>query len=88
MKPPWAGKRRDANEQEIVDALRGVGAHVERLHVICDLLVIYRGDFDLVEVKNQSGLTPKQRLLLDMCPNLFTVVETSEGALRLIGAIT
>ena len=49
-------KRVDANQGEIVDALRAVGAKVQPLHMVGegvpDLLVRYRGDLHLVEVKD------------------------------------
>lgn len=53
------GKRVDANQGEIVDALRAVGASVQDLHElgrgVPDLLVGWRGVNVLMEVKAQGG---------------------------------
>lgn len=60
--------RVDANQKEIVDALRKVGASVVSLSQIgdgCpDLLVGYRGRTLLLEVKDGSG-PPSKRLLTE-----------------------
>lgn len=90
MKPPWAGKRRDANEKEIVDALRQAGASVERLHLPVDLMVGYRGVTYLMEVKSEIGssLTPAE---LEFCATWrghWVCVRDVEGALLAIRAIT
>ena len=57
--------KRDANEKAIVDALRDVGATVERLSGkgVPDLLVGFRGRTVLLEVKRQKRgrLTRDQR---------------------------
>ena len=49
--------RRDENEREIVDALRGVGASVHRLDGpgLPDLLVGRAGETYLLEVKRPAG---------------------------------
>lgn len=54
--------RRDGNEREIIDALRAAGAQVEQLDLI-DLLVGYRGQTFLVEVKDPQypKAHPKRR---------------------------
>jgi hypothetical protein len=55
--------RRDANEAKIVAALRQVGATVERLSIedVPDLLVGFRGETYLLEVKSGHGdLRPGQ----------------------------
>lgn len=90
MKPPWAGKRRDANEQEIVDALKAAGASVRRLHVPADLLIGYRGQTWLIEVKTKHGwsFTAAEREFRLQWHGQLAVVQTAEQALRLIGAIT
>lgn len=58
-------KRTDANQQDIIDALRDIGASVQDLHTVgkgCpDLLVGYRGVNYLLEVKHRAGkLTGKE----------------------------
>ena len=87
----------DRNQAEIVDALRAVGARVECLHGVgggvTDLLVLFRGDLWLLEVKagdkppSERKLTPAQ-----VCwhrefanPNLHVVCNVQE-ALDAIGA--
>ena len=87
----------DRNQAEIVDALRAVGARVECLHGVgggvTDLLVLFRGDLWLLEVKDgdkppsERKLTPAQ-----VCwhrefanPNLHVVCNVQE-ALDAIGA--
>lgn len=56
----------DANQNEIIDALRAVGASVQSLHTVgdgCpDLLVGYRNRNMLLEVKD-GRLTPSRRAL-------------------------
>jgi len=87
----------DANQSEIVDALRAGGAKVECLHGVgggvTDLLVLFRGDLFLLEVKDGAKppsdrkLTPAQvewhRQFSN--PNLH-VVCTVDEALAAIGA--
>lgn len=50
-------RKRDANEKPIVDALRALGAVVERLNGdgVPDLLVGHRGRTFLIEVKNPES---------------------------------
>ena len=50
-------KARDINERDIVEALRVVGAAVQRLneHGVPDLLVSYRGVLHLLEIKRPLG---------------------------------
>ena len=45
----------DANQQEIVDALRDIGAMVFLIGQPFDLLVGFRGELFLLEVKNPGG---------------------------------
>ncbi len=60
--------RVDANQSEIVDALRKVGATVQPLHTVgkgCpDLLVGYRGENHVLELKDGSK-PPSARKLTD-----------------------
>ena len=87
--PPWAHKRRDANEQEIVDALEAVGACVLRIHTPCDILCWFRGTVRLLEVKTEDGkLTDSERRFAERWPGLIVVVRSVEQALETIGATT
>jgi len=87
---------RDANEPEIVAALRAAGASVERVDTPCDLIVGYRGVTYLVEVKLPAGprggmshskLTDEQVKFAAQHKGRYVVVRTCEDALRAIGAI-
>lgn len=82
-------KRRDANEREIVDALRQAGAYVFRLHGPLDLLVGFKRRTYLIEAKTAKGrLKKSQQMFLMMWPGGATaVVRTAEEALAAIGAI-
>lgn len=84
----------DVNQGDIVDALRAVGAKVEPLHQVGggvpDLLVSWRGDLWLLEVKVPGGkLTPKQQEwhAVWRCDRV-RIVTSVDQALRAIGAIT
>ena len=62
--------RRDANEKEIVDAIEGIGAVVERLSGsagLPDLLVGYKGQTRLAEIKDpaRDGSRSKECIRLD-----------------------
>jgi hypothetical protein len=80
-------RKRDANEQAIVDALEAVGAAVFKLSGagVPDLLVAYRGRWTPLEVKSKTGtLTPRQvdsRFRAGPIP----VARTVEEALQAIG---
>lgn len=91
--------RIDANQPEIVAALRKVGAKVAHLHVapgLLDLLVGFRGRLYWMEVKN-SALPPSARTLTEAEEVVFSEwrefvavgaiakVESVEQALRVIG---
>lgn len=86
--------RRDANEPEIVAALERVGARVRRLSApgIPDLLVGYRQDIFLLEVKNRNTSHPKiqqqQEVFIEEWSDFRVyVVWNVDEALRAIGAI-
>lgn len=53
--------KRDANEPAIVEALQKVGALVFRLDKPVDLLVCFRGQVFLVEVKMPKGRRTKDQ---------------------------
>jgi hypothetical protein len=58
--------RRDSNEQDIIKAMREAGAYVKQINDegLFDLLVSYRGETLLVEVKDGSK-PPSARRLTD-----------------------
>jgi len=85
----------DANQAEIVAALRGVGCSVQPLHAVGggvpDLLVGFRGMNLLVEVKDGSKrpsarrLTPDQERWHDSWRGTVAVVKDVPEALTLVG---
>lgn len=79
--------KRDANEGPIVSALQAVGAWVHRLDRPFDLLVHFRRQWFLLEVKQEAGrLTPAQRkALAEVGVAAVHIVKTPEEALRAIG---
>lgn len=83
--------RVDANQKEIVEALRAVGASVQHLHTVgqgCpDLLVGFRGKNFLIEVKEPgNALTRDQVIWLKEWRGRMDVVYNVYEALRSIGA--
>lgn len=86
--------RADANQPDVIAALRSAGATVQPLHVIgrgCpDLLVGYRGVNLLVEVKDGSRpasarqLTPDQRRWHDEWRGQVDVVQSADQARLLL----
>ena len=98
----YRARKRDANEREIITALREVGASVQQLNETgCpDLLVLYRGVLYLLEVKDPTQtskayrstgpmreLTPAQvRWWTSWGNPKPTIVYTEFGALAAIGA--
>jgi soluble P-type ATPase len=87
----------DANQPEIVSALRKVGARVQSLAAVGqgvpDLLVSFRGDLYLLEVKDGSKPPSKQALTMeqivwhrDWAGADLHVVNSVDSALRAIGA--
>jgi hypothetical protein len=83
--------KRDTIATTIIQALRGVGAQVWQVSGkgIPDLLVLFRGEFYLLEVKTGRGkLTPAQVEFFDDAdtPNA-AVVRSVDDALQVIGAI-
>lgn len=84
----------DINQHEIVVALRQVYALVFPLAMVgkgmFDLLVLYRGDLYLLEVKHdKNGLTPAQEKFYaewGKCKRVG-VVRSPDEALKFIGAI-
>ena len=87
-------KRRDENEAEIVAALRQLGCLVWQLDEPCDLLVVWKGQKHLLEVKNPDGkaknrrkvLTKRQRETWKQWGEHITIVKSLSEAFRAIGA--
>jgi hypothetical protein len=87
--------RTDANQAEIVAALRGVGASVQPLHAVgqgCPDLLVGKDNVNfLVEVKDGSRppserqLTPHQREWHDTWRGNVAIVKSIEEALTLVG---
>lgn len=85
MKRKSYAKKRDANEPEIVDALRKVGCKIVYLDWV-DLLVNYKGKVYLIEVKTKTGkLTSDQEKNFKHWP--IHIVRDAGAALLAVGAI-
>ena len=86
-------RRVDANQSEIVEALRAVGASVFLLHAVgcgCpDLLVGFRGVNYLMEIKQgrYAKLTPAEHRFFDSWHGYASIVRTVDEAYEEIGAI-
>jgi hypothetical protein len=89
----------DMNQPAIVSGLRSVGASVQLLHTVgggCpDLLVGFRGQNYLLEVKNAKSADEAERKLESDQREFFArwrgnvaVIATLDHALRVIGAVT
>jgi len=84
--------RIDRNHVEIVEALRGVGASVQDLAAVgkgCpDLLVGYRGQNYVIEVKAPKGTATKAQVFwhADWRGDV-RIVRSVDDALKVIGAI-
>lgn len=92
MKRRGFARKRDANEPGIVAALRDVGATVLEMDKPADLLVGYRGQTYLLEVKNGNQPPSWQRVTKDQAEFFRTwdgrravVVRTMREALAEIG---
>jgi hypothetical protein len=87
----------DANQEQVVSALRAAGAVVQSLAAVGkgvpDLLVSFRGNLFLLEVKDGSKPPSGQKLTTDQQKwhqawgALVEVVNSPEAALRAIGAV-
>ena len=83
--------RVDANQKEIVKALRAAGASVQHLHTVgkgCpDLLVGFRWQNFLFEVKYEEGsLTKAESEWIGEWYGQVEVIDSAEMALEIIGA--
>ena len=85
--------RVDANQAQIVQALRHVGATVQPLHQVghgcADILVLFRGQLFALEIKMERGaLTDDERRWHEQWQSPFVhVVHSVDEALRVLGAI-
>ena len=84
----------DDNQQEIIDALRAIGASVQDLSKVgggcADILVGHWGKNYLLEVKNpdtKGKLSTNQKVWHKNWRGHVAVVRTVEEAFRAIGAI-
>jgi hypothetical protein len=82
--------RVDANQEQIVSALRSAGAYVWIIGLPIDLLVGFKGHTFLVEIKDG----PKKRLTKlqtdffeNWCGGTLCRVDCPDAALRMIGMI-
>jgi hypothetical protein len=81
--------RVDANQDEIVSALRSVGAAVQSLAAVGrgvpDLLVGYRGELYLLEVKMPGEtLTPRELTWHTLWQGYAAIVYSAEGAIDIL----
>ncbi len=82
--------RVDANQTQIVSALRAAGAYVWIIGLPVDLLVGYKGHTFLVEVKDGSSkrLTKLQADFFEnWSGSTLCRVDSPEAALRMIGVV-
>lgn len=75
--PRTHAKRRDANEPEIVQALRAAGVWVHPLDEPFDLLCCYHGLMFGIEVKDGSK-PPSQRPLTESQKKFFALVRVNQ----------
>jgi hypothetical protein len=83
-------KRVDANQTQIVSALRAAGAYVWIIGLPVDLLVGYKNRTVLVEIKSSSKgkLTKLQKDFFEnWCGDGLARVDSPEAALRMLKAI-
>jgi hypothetical protein len=82
--------RVDKNQEQIVSALRAVGAYVWIIGLPVDLLVGYKGHTFLVEVKNghRKRLTALQEdFFANWSGSTLARIDGPEAALRMIGVV-
>lgn len=89
-------QRIDSNQKEIVKALRGVGAYVVPVHSVkefCDIVVAYKSNTYIVEIKDgskppsQKRLTPGELKCKEGFNNVgveYHVIESVDEALELL----
>jgi hypothetical protein len=82
--------RVDANQDQIVVALRAAGAYVWIIGLPVDLLVGYKGHTFLVEIKRtaKSRFTPLQRDFFESWGgSTLARIDSPDAALRMIGVL-
>lgn len=84
--------RTDANQKEIVEALRAAYCSVVHLHAVgkgCpDIAVGYQGHTYFMEIKTDSGkLTPSEQRFMDEWRGHYAIVRTPDEALKAIGVM-
>ena len=83
---PSRKNRRDNNEPEIVEALKEHDCSVERMDKPADLLVGYKGENYIIEVKSEDGkLTPSQKSFKKRHKGQYSVVRSVDDALAVVG---
>ena len=81
----------DANQKEIVDVLRDIGARVFLIGQPLDLLVAFRGKLTLMEVKNPDGedkVSKSQQVTIDLLESVGVQVPVVRSAEEAIEAVT
>lgn len=88
--------RKDANQDEIVDTLRAIGASVAITHQLGggfpDIVVGFRGETYLIEIKDGSKPPSRRRLTKDekefhqSWNGHIAIANNSDEALKIIGA--
>ena len=77
--------RIDSTHTEIVRGLRQLGVAVENIKKPVDLLVWYRGEYSLVEVKgSHKELTKDQVEFIARWPGKIHIVRTLDEAIRAV----
>ena len=82
--------RVDANQDQIVSALRSAGAYVWIIGLPVDLLVGYKGHTFLVEIKTNAkkGLTALQADFFEnWSGSTLARIDSPDAALRMIGVL-
>ena len=92
-RPSWAGKSRDLNEQQIVEALEAIGCTVERKGDGVGDLIVGRGAKNiLIEVKRPGKANRKdqqeQRKKREAWKGQIAVVETPIQAIEVVTRLT
>lgn len=83
-------KRVDANQEQIVSALRAAGAYVWIIGLPVDLLVGYNNRTILVEIKSssKSKFTVLQKdFFANWCGDALARIDSPEAALRMLRCV-
>lgn len=77
----------DANQSMVMKALRAIGAAVEVIGEPVDLLVCFRGEVSLMEVKNKEGrnqLTKQQAEFIARWPGRVHIIRSPQEAVAAV----